>query len=166
MQKIYLKIKDHWLFWVITIFLGAILGKIISNINFNAKGFLLFLLNILKIKIPIAGLLLGAFIAWFSIIFYRKVFVFRRRRLKILRAYYGLGDKFIDITNELNEAIIDNKLNIVLSNNIAGDPYVTKVKIGKIKYQFDGKENYREYREGEVIELPSVDVKNNLALGA
>jgi len=78
----------------------------------------------------------------------------RNKKLKIISANYYTDLHSIDITNELNNAIEDNKLKIVLSNNIAGDPHKGVVKKGKIKYTFNGQESEKDYQEGDLIELP------------
>jgi len=84
---------------------------------------------------------------------YRKIKI-SHQGLKIINAKYYSNLYSVDITPELNDAIENNKLKIVLSNNIAGDPHKGERKNGKIKYKFDGKEDEKEYPEGEVIELP------------
>ncbi|HHT9139092.1 MAG TPA: hypothetical protein ACFYEK_17855 [Candidatus Wunengus sp. YC60] len=73
----------------------------------------------------------------------------------IISATYGSGNTFIDITTQVNELVIDNKLKIVLSNGIPGyDPTPGKVKIGKIKFELNKKIIIKTYREGEAINLP------------
>jgi len=78
-----------------------------------------------------------------------------RQKLKIMSAkYYSDDSHSMDITSELNNAIQDNQLKIVLSNNIAGDPHHGIIKKGKIKYKIDRQEKEKEYKERELIELP------------
>lgn len=77
-----------------------------------------------------------------------------KHRLTIVKATYGKNNKFVDITTQLNSQIDKNKLDIILSNEIAGDPIERVPKIGKIKYKYDGKIYTKEYVEMERIRLP------------
>jgi hypothetical protein len=85
---------------------------------------------------------------------YKKYFIFRKRKLRIIDAWYGTGINRINITRELNNSIFDNKLKIVLSNNIAGDPLFGKEKEGLVKYVFNKQEFEKKYKENEIIDLP------------
>lgn len=77
------------------------------------------------------------------------------KRLKIIEAsYYTDNLHSLDMTRELNNAIENDKLKIVLSNNIVGDPEKTKKKSGKIRYTINGKESLREFQEKDLIEIP------------
>ena len=68
---------------------------------------------------------------------------------------YGTGKTFIDITSQLNDLIINNRLNVTLSNGIPGkDPAPGKIKIGKIKYQLGDQTKDKKYKERDVINLP------------
>ncbi|MFH1392759.1 MAG: hypothetical protein ABIG90_03800 [bacterium] len=91
------------------------------------------LLNLLDYKIPIWSLLLSIFLALILYKIYKNII--NKGDLEILKATYGLEQTTIDITANLKRAIIDNKLKIVLSNNIAGDPVPHKIKRGKIEYK-------------------------------
>ncbi len=79
---------------------------------------------------------------------------FTKRGLRILDAKYGKDNSWVDITNELNSFIKDNKIKIVISNNIAGDPYFGEIKKALIHYKYDGIENEVLIEENEVLELP------------
>lgn len=139
------------------ILLDKIIGKIIEILfdSFRFSKSLDFIIKALEFEISISifSLSLSLLIIFISFKLYRK-FIINRRNLKILDAEYGIQDKFINITNELNNAVENNRLKLVLSNNIAGDPYVGKNKIGKIKYKFNGNKFEKEYKESEIIELP------------
>lgn len=56
----------------------------------------------------------------------------RKHSLTIIKATYGRDNKFVDITTQLNSQIDKNKLDIILSNDIAGDPIERISKIGKL----------------------------------
>lgn len=108
---------------------------------------------ILNYKFPFYAIILSVFILGLSYRFYR-VWQIRKRSLKILSAVYGSGNHYIDITGALNNAVQDNSLKIVLSNNIAGDPTPGIVKDGTIKYRFNNTAETRSYHEADTIELP------------
>lgn len=74
--------------------------------------------------------------------------------LKIINATYGSGVTFIDIADKLNSSIQENKLKIILSNDIAGDPTPGVVKEAKIRYQYKGEVKENIYKENDTIELP------------
>ena len=56
--------------------------------------------------------------------------------------------------NKLNDAVENNKLKIILSNNIAGDPTPGVVKDGTVKFKFNNKEETRNFKEADTVELP------------
>jgi hypothetical protein len=73
--------------------------------------------------------------------------------LKIIKATYGSGETFLDITDQLNKLVNKGKLKIVLNNDIAGDPTPGSVKVGKIKYELNGKIFEKDYTENDTVEL-------------
>jgi hypothetical protein len=77
-----------------------------------------------------------------------------RRGLVVLQARYGKDGRSKDITDPLNAAIVDNRLEMTLSNDIAGDPAPGTPKIGNIKYRYKGRIYEKEYVETEVVKLP------------
>lgn len=173
MQKLFLKIKDKWWFFLVVVIISPIVSRLIdkikishvtgitvSSITLVNKGLFLsykiyaFLLDLLKIKISLFGLLVGMAAAVLLLRVYKKYFVLRKSKLRILDAWYGTNKKNISIAKELNDSIVDNKLKLVLSNNISGDPIFGVEKEGYVKYTFNGKETDKKYRENEVIDLP------------
>ena len=169
-QKTYLKIKDQWWFLILAFFIAyiitAILDKIkISDINvvylfgvrivsapLHKVGLLI--LELFKIQISIFSILIGLLLSLLLIRVYKKNIIFKRRKLIITDAWYGKDNQKINITRELNNAISENKLKLVLSNNIAGDPAFGVGEEACIKYIYNQKELKREYKENEVNELP------------
>lgn len=160
MQKLSLKLKDKWwaiflsffLGWVLTKFLDYFLVPLVGKTEF----FAIKISALLGYRVPlyilfsyllafILGVLVYKFVQWYKI---------SKRDFKIIKATYGKNEFTIDITKELNDAVLNNSLNIVLSNNIVGDPCSGVRKIGKIKYQHNGEVLERDYIEGEFIILP------------
>ena len=79
-----------------------------------------------------------------------------KNKLIIVEAKYGIEDKYIDVTDKLNQMIVNNKLNIIASNDLAGDPIFGKVKELRIKYkinEYEIKEEIVKERESVLIEL-------------
>ena len=74
--------------------------------------------------------------------------------LEVLEARYGSSQKSIDIAQNLNDNIKNNKLSMIVSNEIAGDPDVGIVKSLKIRYRYQGREYERLFQEGGKIDLP------------
>ncbi len=158
MKKWFLKNKGY-IFNGILILIIFEISKSIIPFNKIPDGGTIFNLLIkvigirVSIEIPVFYALL--FVV-FAIVILRvsKKFKIRNRKFRIIKATYGTPGNLIDITRELNDAVIDNKLKIVLSNNIAGDPQVGTVKKGWITYRYNGKEFNREFTENGVIDLP------------
>ncbi len=78
----------------------------------------------------------------------------KKHQFRVVRATYGKDNKTVDITDILNAKINNNKLDVVLSNDLAGDPIEGITKLGKVKYRLDGKVYEKEYVEMETIRLP------------
>lgn len=165
MSKWYLKNKDG--IWQTAI--GGILGLVIYYNIFPWLSTIIpklptnQLLNKLvevfryKLTISVGSLLLSVITSIIFISYARKTYYYylrRNNKLKILKATYYTSEKSLDITQELNNHIIDDKLRILLTNDIAGDPHVRVHKKGKIKYKFKGEDDEKDYEEGDLIELP------------
>lgn len=151
------KYKDIILITFLVTFLATWLYNVAVKLlqGIKLSEILAFLLRIInyRINIPIFLFLLILIIV---LILYKKYLklLINRRKFKVLKATYGSEVKSIDITDELNKAVIEDKLKIVLDNNIAGDPHRGVRKKGKVRYEFNKKQDEREYNEGEVISLP------------
>lgn len=77
-----------------------------------------------------------------------------KNKLVIINAQYGINDKYIDVTDKLNQMIIDNKLSILASNELAGDPIIGVPKELRIKYRFNDYEQKEEIaKENETITI-------------
>lgn len=159
MKKWFLKHKDDIIktsiSGAVVLIFGKFLNFIIELFSQNQNVILDFFKKILQfsIEIPVYSILL-----FFAVIMLvSKIFNWiknRNRKLKIIKAIYYTDAHSIDITDELNNAIENDKLKIVLSNEIAGDPHRGVRKKGKIKYKINGQEREKEHQESEVIELP------------
>lgn len=75
-------------------------------------------------------------------------------RLELMEAFYGSPNKTIEVTKQLEEKIIDNKLNFIVSNEIAGDPDPGIVKKLRIIWQYSGEVLEKEFDEGQIVNLP------------
>lgn len=148
-----------FIIYILKEWLSNLLNPLLTGFNQNLiEKFILpilhFIESILLFKVPIYSILLFGVIGW-SI--YKIIFVIKSKRqlFKIIKAEYGSGNIFFDITNQLNDLVIDNKLNITLSNAIYGrDPIPGKLKIGKIKYQLNDRILEKKYKEGQAVNLP------------
>jgi len=74
--------------------------------------------------------------------------------LEIKSAQYGAEGKTLDITDELNQRIVDNKLDIKVDNYISGDPTPGVPKQLIVIYSFDGKTHQRIVPERQRLVLP------------
>lgn len=73
--------------------------------------------------------------------------------LKIIKATYGTVDKSIDIAKELTDKIIDGRLEINVTNDIAGDPTPGVKKNLTIEYIKDGKTRTLTLKEGDELKI-------------
>lgn len=80
--------------------------------------------------------------------------VIRMDRLEILEAKYGILERYIDITNVLNRAIVNDILDVTASNNIAGDPYPGIQKELVVRYRKGSVVRSATVREGERCRIP------------
>jgi hypothetical protein len=76
--------------------------------------------------------------------------------LKIISAYYGKNDKYYDITETLNKQLIDNKLVIIATNKIAGDPIPGVPKELNVVYSFNNEIFKTVIPEGKTLSIPEV----------
>ena len=74
--------------------------------------------------------------------------------LVIVKAWYGSDSNKINVKKQLSASLDNNKLNLLVSNKIAGDPHPGMKKKLRIDYKYKGKKNTLIYSEGETINLP------------
>lgn len=161
MQKWILKNKDAIIKIIITVIATVIAGIILDLLKIISKSFIdnknqmfVYFEDIFNLSISIRIYhILIIIIIWFFVSFvYRKI-KDKIKKLKIIEAKYYTNLHSLDITRELNESVEKDKLKIVLSNNIAGDPHKGFTKRGLIKYRLNGKIDEKTYKEGEVINI-------------
>lgn len=75
--------------------------------------------------------------------------------LHIIRAGYGAGNTWRDVSRQIGEKIRDNTLSIEASNEIVGDPAFGKVKTLRVEYALDGERNTAQVEEGQWLHIPS-----------
>ena len=84
------------------------------------------------------------------------------RELRITRARYGAGDRWLDVTNTLQNLVSSNRLNIKVNNtNMGGDPAEGQQKELEIEWAYRGRRQESRLREGEYLNLPGSDGDSN-----
>jgi hypothetical protein len=73
--------------------------------------------------------------------------------LTIIKANYGTAEKSIDLSKELTEKIIDGRLEIKVTNEIAGDPTPGKNKFLIVEFIKDSKTKTLTLKEGDDLIL-------------
>jgi hypothetical protein len=74
--------------------------------------------------------------------------------LQILRADYGAGNRFMDVTTRLNSRIQGDQLNLQVTNdNMGGDPAVGQEKTLRVRYAYNGQADQVVVREGDYLKL-------------
>jgi hypothetical protein len=78
--------------------------------------------------------------------------------LTIIKAEYGAGDKWLDITDLATRSVHDGRLLMHVSNDLGPDPALGQVKRARIRYRSGGKEQTIEAGENEDLLIdPSPD---------
>ena len=88
-------------------------------------------------------------------------------RLQILRADYGAGNRFSDVTARLNSQIQGDQLNLQVTNGtMGGDPAKGQDKILRVQYAYNGRQGQVTINEGDYIRLPggSATYQGNLQI--
>lgn len=82
------------------------------------------------------------------------------KTLKIISAFYGANDSWIDVSNILNNEIVNNSLNIIVNNNLFGDPILNHVKQLQLKYTLDNKkyENITDENKRLIINTQIINI--------
>ena len=75
--------------------------------------------------------------------------------LKIIRGYYGVQGRTVNVTDVLRSRIRDGALSFVVTNSaLGGDPAVGADKILIVVYRYQGKESATAVREGYSLAIP------------
>ena len=78
-----------------------------------------------------------------------------RNSLKILRAYYGVQGRTVNVTEVLQSRIRDGVLSFVVTNSaLRGDPAIGADKILIVVYRYQGKESATAVNEGNTLTIP------------
>lgn len=139
---------------VMTAIFSTFFGVVISSFNIKVTwGWLRFLFLTFDLKIS-AFLMIVFIVGFYGGLRFARYLIYSRRKLRILKATYGAGDNQFDITEELNKAVTNSELEILVSNSIAGDPAVGTQKVATVHYQYGVEKGSINIREGEVLKLP------------
>ncbi len=78
-----------------------------------------------------------------------------RNSLKIIRAYYGVQGRTVNVTEVLQSRIRDGVLSFVVTNSaLRGDPAIGADKILIVVYRYQGKESATAVNEGNTLTIP------------
>ena len=75
--------------------------------------------------------------------------------LGIKFAIYGKREGWVDVTEPCNAAIANDKMTIVASDQLAGDPSSGAGKVMLVSYVMDGKEGTKSCEQGEELTIPT-----------
>jgi hypothetical protein len=75
--------------------------------------------------------------------------------LRIIRAYYGIQGRTVNVTDLLRSRVRDGALNFAVTNSaFGGDPAVGADKYLIVIYRYQGKEAATFVREGNTLTIP------------
>jgi hypothetical protein len=75
--------------------------------------------------------------------------------IRIVRAYYGVQGRTVNVTELLRSRVRDGALNFVVTNSaLGGDPAPGYDKLLIVVYRFQGTESATAVREGNALSLP------------
>lgn len=106
-----------------------------------------------EVTVPVSFIFLGLLFTALVIKIW-KIVKIKRSKLKIIKAQYGYGNKWVDITSELNDKVSDNNLIALISNDIAGDPVPGTLKVASVHYEIGKKKVNINVNENEILKLP------------
>jgi|GEM_PF-1087451 len=76
------------------------------------------------------------------------------KELEIISARYGAQDTWREVTEPVRQKVKDHTLNLLVSNDIAGDPLFGVVKTLWVEYRLDGQQRTASVREGNMLQIP------------
>ena len=74
--------------------------------------------------------------------------------LKIISAIYFTDKESLNVTEEIRKSIVDNKIDILASNDLKIDPDHGTPKKLNIKYNLDGVTRIKQFKEGDKVVIP------------
>lgn len=75
------------------------------------------------------------------------------QRFKILKAAFGVKQRYFDVTRLINEALAKNQKNIRASVEIFGDPFRSEAKILEIVYTVNNEIKAVSVHENELLDF-------------
>ena len=88
------------------------------------------------------------------------------KALRIIKAEYGAKDKWVDATTQVAAAVHGNRLSVIASSKIAGDPIKRERKSLKVTYALDGEEKSVDIRDGETLGIQATSRQHRYELSA
>lgn len=73
----------------------------------------------------------------------------KKQTLKIIKAVYGTEEKTLDATSVINQLVNNNRLEVIVNNELVGDPDYGKVKSLTITYEINGITQTKYFKEGD-----------------
>jgi len=78
-----------------------------------------------------------------------------RSGLSIIRGYYGVQGRTVNVTDLLRSQVRDGVLSLVVTNGaLGGDPAIGADKILIVVYRYQGRESATAVREGNTLTIP------------
>lgn len=154
-MKILLKLlKNPWIIGVATSLIAALIyRRVVYSLILKVIAFIAI---ILFYRIPVYLVILSILVVLLVYKFILTI-ILRYQNFKVIKALYGAKTTRVDIANQLNNLIVDNKLDTILSNAICGrDPAPHTLKTCEITYQVGNKTRIKKYKETERIKLPKI----------
>ncbi len=75
--------------------------------------------------------------------------------LKIIRGYYGVQGRTVNVTDLIRSRVRDGVLSFVVTNSaLGGDPAIGADKILIVVYRYQGRESATAVREGNTLTIP------------
>src|SRR5262249_781355 len=87
-----------------------------------------------------------------------------RPTLKILKAEYGAGDRWLDVTEIATRAVQEGRLRLRAGNALGADPAPGAGKTLRVAYSVDGAERIAEARENEELRIDPAPAQNRITL--
>jgi hypothetical protein len=74
--------------------------------------------------------------------------------LVIHQAIYGRDDRTIDVTDAVRRNVRDGRVEIVVGNELGGDPCHGVGKLLTVQYSYGGREHSRTLPEAQILKIP------------
>lgn len=84
--------------------------------------------------------------------------------LQIIKAEYGAGDRWLDVTEKATKAVQDGRLWLRADNSLGPDPALGVVKTLRVVYLSSGKEQTVSVRENEALSIDTAPLRYRITL--